>query len=146
MWFICDAIVSIFLWKFCYIQKLNSNIFLLFHIFSDLRSCKQRQRYFSFFCNKRIMVAWSVQSNSSRSYLYSSSSTIFVIHHYDYPHKLYINDNAVIALYRINRVSLSFYSYMDSMLLFILYTINESNHLLNRILFLSPWLLISKIN
>lgn len=81
-------------------------------LISDLRSCKQRQRYFSFFCNKRIMVAWSVQSNSSRSYLYSSSSTIFVIHHYDYPHKLYINDNAVIALNRINRVSSIFAVYL----------------------------------
>lgn len=72
---------------------------------ADLRSCKQRQRYFSFFCNRRIMAAWSVQSNSSRSYLYSCSSVIFVIHHYDYPHKLYINDNAVITNSRVNRVS-----------------------------------------
>lgn len=74
---------------------------------ADLRSCKQRQRYFSFFCNRRIMAAWSVQSNSSRSYLYSCSSIIFVIHHYDYPHQLYINDNAVVTSRRVNRVSIS---------------------------------------
>lgn len=71
----------------------------------DLRSCQQRQRYFSFFCNRRIMAAWSVQSNSSRSYLYSRSSIVFVIHHHDYPHQLYINDNAVVTNRRVNRVS-----------------------------------------
>lgn len=74
-------------------------------LFSDLRSRKQRQRHFSFLCNRCIMAAWSVQSNSPRSYLYSSSSNIFVIHHYDYPHKLYINDNASITIGRVNRVS-----------------------------------------
>lgn len=73
--------------------------------FADLRSCKQRQRYFSFLCNRRIMAAWSVQSNSSRSYLYSGSSIIFVVHHHDYPHQLYINDNAVVTNRRVNRVS-----------------------------------------
>lgn len=86
--------------------KMSRILTLAFEL-SDLRSCKQRQRYFSFFCNRLLMDAWSLQPNSSRSYLYPCSWIVFVIHHYDDPHQLYIYDNAVITSCWVNRVSVS---------------------------------------
>lgn len=61
---------------------------------ADIRSCKQRKRYFSLFCIQGNVAARSIQSDTSCGHLHSSASIIFPIHHHHNSRQLHPDDNA----------------------------------------------------